>query len=48
MEYEQNTKELETNVQESEDIDGVIIEESFQPKKQNVKNKNLSLRWSKR
>ena len=48
MEYEQNTKELETNVQESEDIDGVIIDESFQPKKQNVKNKNLSLRWSKR
>ena len=43
MEYEQNTKELETNAQESEDI-----EESFQPKKQNVKNKNLSLRWSKR
>ena len=48
MEYEQNTKELETNAQESEDIDGVIIEESFQPKKQNVKNKNLSLRWTKR
>jgi len=48
MEYEQNTKELENNAQESEDIDGVIIEESFQPKKQNVKNKNLSLRWSKR
>jgi len=49
MEYEQNTKELETNVQESEDIDGVIIEESFQPKKQNEKiKKNLSLRWSKR
>ena len=48
MEYEQNTKELETNAQESVDIDGVIIEESFQPKKQNVKNKNLSLRWSKR
>ena len=43
MEYEQNTKELETNAQESEDI-----EESFQPKKQNVKNKNLTLRWSKR
>ena len=43
MEYEQNTKELETNAQESEDM-----EESFQPKKQNVKNKNLSLRWSKR
>ena len=49
MEYEQNTKELETNVQESEDIDGVIIEDSFQPKKQNEKiKKNLSLRWSKR
>ena len=49
MEYEQNTKELETNAQESEDIDGVIIEESFQPKKQNEKiKKNLSLRWSKR
>ena len=49
MEYEQNTKELETNVQESEDIDGVIIEESFQPKKPNEKiKKNLSLRWSKR
>ena len=49
MEYEQNTKELETNVQESEDIDGVIIDESFQPKKQNEKiKKNLSLRWSKR
>ena len=49
MEYEQNTKELETNVQESEDIDGVNIEESFQPKKQNEKiKKNLSLRWSKR
>jgi len=47
MEYEQNTKELETNVQESEDIDGVIIEESFQPKKPKIK-KNLSLRWSKR
>ena len=49
MEYEQNTKELETNAQESEDIDGVIIEESFQPKKPNEKiKKNLSLRWSKR
>ena len=49
MEYEQNTKELETNVQESEDIEDRNIEESFQPKKQNVKkNKNLSLRWSKR
>ena len=49
MEYEQNTKELETNVQESEDIDGAIIDESFQPKKQNEKiKKNLSLRWSKR
>ena len=41
MEYEQNTKELETNVQESEDIEDRNIEESFQPKKQNVKNKNL-------
>jgi len=49
MEYEQNTKELETNVQESEDIEDRNIEESFQPKKkQDVKNKNLSLRWSKR
>ena len=49
MEYEQNTKELETNVQESEDFDGVNISESFQPKKQNEKiKKNLSLRWSKR
>ena len=48
MKYEKNTKELETNVQESEDIHCVIIEESFQPKKQNVKNKNLCLRWSKR
>ena len=50
MEYEQNTKELETNAQESEDIEDSNrnIEESFQPKKQNVKNKNLSLRWSKR
>jgi hypothetical protein len=48
MEYEQNTKELETNVPESEDIDDANIE-SFQPKKQNEKNKkNLSLRWSKR
>ena len=49
MEYEQNTKELETNVQESDDIEDRNIEESFQPKKkQDVKNKNLSLRWSKR
>ena len=50
MEYEQNTKELENNAQESEDIEDSNrnIEESFQPKKQNVKNKNLSLRWSKR
>ena len=38
MEYEQNTKELETNVTESEDIDDANIE-SFQPKKQNEKNK---------
>ena len=50
MEYEQNTKELETNAQESEDIEDRNIEESFhQPKKkQDVKTKNLSLRWSKR
>mgnify|MGYP000660145703 CR=1 FL=1 len=48
MEYEQNTKELETNAQESEDIEDRNIKESFQPKKQDVKNKNLSLRWSKR
>jgi len=49
MEYEQNTKELENNAQESEDIEDRNIEESFQPKKkQDVKNKNLSLRWSKR
>ena len=38
MEYEQNTKELETNAQESEDIEDRNIEESFQPKKkQDVK-----------
>ena len=49
MEYEQNTKELENNAQESEDIEDRNSEESFQPKKkQDVKNKNLSLRWSKR
>ena len=48
MEYEKNTKDLETNVSESEDIEDRNIEASFQPKKQNVKNKNLSLRWSKR
>jgi hypothetical protein len=43
MEYEDNTNEQETPVPESEENF-----ESFQPKKQNVKNKNLSLRWSKR
>jgi len=48
MEYEKNTKDLETNVSESEDIEDRNIEASFQPKKQNVKNKNLSLRWTKR
>jgi hypothetical protein len=41
MEYEDNTNEQETPVPESEENF-----ESFQPKKQ--KNKNLSLRWSKR
>ena len=41
MEYEQNTKDLETNVSESEDIDDSNIEASFQPKKQNVKNKTF-------
>ena len=48
MEYEKNTKDLETNVSESEDIEDRNIEASFQPKNQNVKNKNLSLRWTKR
>jgi hypothetical protein len=43
MEYEDNTNEQETHVPESEENF-----ESFQPKKQNVKSKNLSLRWSKR
>jgi hypothetical protein len=43
MEYEENTNEQETVVPESEENF-----ESFQPKKQNVKAKNLSLRWSKR
>ena len=47
MEYEKNTKDLETNVSESEDIEDRNIEASFQPKKQYVKNKNLSLRWTK-
>ena len=43
MEYEENTNEQETVVPESEENF-----ESFQPKMQNVKNKNLSLRCSKR
>ena len=47
MEYEQNTKELETNVQESEDIEDRNIEESFQPqKKQDVKKGNVSVSFS--
>jgi hypothetical protein len=43
MDYEDNTNVQETPVPESEENF-----ESFQPKKQNVKVKNLSLRWSKR
>ena len=46
MEYEENTNEQETHVPEPE-VD-TNFESSFQPKKQNVKGKNLSLRWSKR
>jgi len=45
MEYEENTNEQETHVPEPE-VDTNF--ETFQPKKQNVKGKNLSLRWSKR
>ena len=45
MEYEENANEQETHVPEPE-VDTNF--EIFQPKKQNVKGKNLSLRWSKR
>ena len=37
MEYEKNTKDLETNVSESEDIEDRNIEASFQPKKTKCK-----------
>ena len=48
MEYEEHPDEQINHVTESEDNEEETKFESFKPKKQNIKNKNLTLRWSKR